>query len=262
MLILETLICGIFVCFFWRNKLCIEHEQKKPPWSNRERYGCHQNNFTKKKTNWEDQHTTNLPLTCWQNEIRKYTWVYLGRGRPGWPAEPPAEPLARSCGPSWCWGSDSWPCSTHLDWLSYRHRETGFSPKWNEWMSLFLNILRKYCRLMFIAWFFDKSENKSPAHKCEWSVKNSNLLLSVPVFSLFALNIYTIFQNQKGNHRMETVLVPTFPGRAGWAVCRRCWKLQLRLNVSSSSPLGWRGGRWTAAESAFYLQTEQSRHSL
>lgn len=61
---------------------------------------------------------------------------------------------------------------------------------------------------------------------------------------------------------LYVLYAPTFPGRAGWAVYRRWWKLQQRLNVSSSSPPGWHGGHWTAAENAFYLQTEQSRHSL
>lgn len=70
-----------------------------------------------------------------------------------------------------------------------------------------------------------------------------------------------ILWNQQ-NLWIETVFVPTFPGKAGGAVCRRWWRLQPRMNVSSSSPRGWRGGRWTAAENTFYLQTGQSAHSL
>lgn len=67
-------------------------------------------------------HTTKTWLAASSRYIDGY--MYLGRGRPGWPAEPPAEPLAWSYGSSWCWGSDSWPCWAHRDWLSYRRIET------------------------------------------------------------------------------------------------------------------------------------------
>lgn len=73
---------------------------------------------------------------------------------------------------------------------------------------------------------------------------------------LFFSFIVTRFSKSNRTIIEWRLFVPTFPGRAGWAVCRRWWRLQPRSSVSSSSPLGWRGGRWTAAESTFYLQTE------
>lgn len=163
----------------------------------------------------------------------------LGRGRPGWPAEPPAEPQAGSYGSSWRWGSDSWPCSTRPDWLSYRHKET---VQKEIWLLLFFNILRK--------------------HWCQktglLSVYSSVCLffISPPSPHLFFSFIVKRFSKTNRKILEWRLFVPTFPGRAGWAVCRRWWRLQPRSSVSSSSPLGWRGGHWTAAESTFYLQTE------
>ena len=166
-------------------------------------------NFKNKKSAF-NQH---LQVTsgCWTNRTERALMCYLGRGTPGWPAEPPAEPLAGSCEPSWCSGSDSWPCSTHPDWLSCRYKE-------NMWMICETLRCAPHCAGL------KPTRPPQNGHYCPY--------------------------------------VPTFPGRAGWAVYRRWWKLPQRLNVSSSSPPGWHEGHWTAAENAFYLQTEQSTHSL
>lgn len=50
----------------------------------------------------------------------------------------------------------------------------------------------------------------------------------------------------------------TVPGRAGWAACRRWWRPRPSPSASSSSPPGWRGGRWPAAGCTFSLWAEQS----
>lgn len=75
------------------------------------------------------------------------------------------------------------------------------------------------------------------------------------ILSLFAFPQTKKVKNEY--HRLE-FFVPTFRERAGWAACRRWRRPHPSWSVSSSSPRCWRGGRWRAAASTFYLQTEQN----
>lgn len=93
---------------------------------------------------------------------------YLDKGRPDWSSAPPAERLAGSCAPSWCWGSDPWPCSAHPDSQSYEN--TGSSIQ--RFMLCRAHQLTKPTQVTFGTVlkfeFLPKSNIKKRSTRCWW----------------------------------------------------------------------------------------------